>query len=327
MKLTTLLAATLLSLPLTPVLAATGSANGYPSKPITLIVPFPAGNVSDTVVRMVADELATSLKQPVVVENRVGGSGSVGLSAAARSAPDGYTLVVGTAGNLVTAPLLQKEHSFDAARDFRPIIMMAPLTMVLVARPDLPASNLGELLAMARKDSTAVSYGSLGAGSVPHLAIELLAEQAGVKMLHIPYKGSAQATTDLLGGRLSVVIDTVPPARANIAAGKIKALAVTSANRFAMLPDVPAVSETPGLQGYEAISWSGLFAPAGTPAPIVDKLHDAIDTILAKPAIKERLNQMGLEVRTSSPDEFAAYIEAERKKWKAIIDKAGIEVQ
>lgn len=325
MKFKALLLSALLSLPLA-FAASAASAGDYPTRPITLIVPFPAGNVSDTLARMVAEEMAKSMKQPVIVENRVGGSGAVGLSAAARAAPDGYTLVIGTAGNLITAPLLQKAPIFDPVNDFQPITMMAPLPMVLVARPDFPANTLAELLAMARKNPSAVSYGSLGVGSIPHLAMEMLVEQAGVKMLHVPYKGSAQATTDLLGGQVGLIIDTVPPARANINAGKMKALAVTSAERVPMIPDASPVDETAGMQGYDANSWTGLMAPARTPPDVVAKIHDVVAAILGKQEVKDRFLQMGLEVRSSSPETFAAYLRSERKKWKTIIDKVGIEL-
>jgi len=299
----------------------------YPSKPITLIVPFPAANVSDMLARAMAEDVSQALRQPIVIENKVGGSGSIGLSAAARSAPDGYTWVIGTAGALITAPMTQKSLSFDPVKDFKPVTMMAPLPMLIVARPDLPADTLAGLVKLARENPEKIDYASLGVGSFPHLAGELLKTQAKVSLLHVPYKGSSQAITDLLGGRVSIMFDTVPPAMAQIRAGKLKALAITSAESSEVAPGVPPVSATPKLDGYEAISWTGLFVPANTPDAIVQKINSAVSQALAKPAIKKQFLDRGLELKTTTPEAFAEFIANERKKWSGIVEQAGLTPQ
>lgn len=306
--------------------AADPAAN-FPNKPITLIVPFPAGNVSDMVSRLVAEEVSQTLGQPIIIDNKVGGSGSIGLSAAARSAPDGYTWVVGTAGALITAPMTQKALNFDPVKDFTPVTMTAPLPMMIVARPDLPADDVAGLLKLARENPEKVDYASLGVGSFPHLAGELLKSMAKVDLLHVPYRGSSQATTDLLGGRVSVMFDTVPPAMAQIRAGKLKALAITSAESSVVAPGVPPISATSGLEDYESISWTGIFVPAGTPDAIVKKINGAVAQALATPAIKDRFLGMGLELKSNSPEAFAEFISSERKKWDVIAKEAGLAPQ
>lgn len=307
--------------------AATDAAANFPNKPISFIVPFPAGNVSDTMVRVISEELTKILGQSIIVENRVGGSGSIGLVAAARAPADGYTWVIGTGGALITAPLMQKSPAFDPLKDFTPITMMAPLPMIMVARPDFPANTLGELLALARDNPGKYDYASLGMGSLPHLAGELLSNQAGVDMLHVPYKGSSQAVTDLLGGRVALMFDTVPPAMAQIRSGKLKPLAITSAEPTDVAPGIPPIAATPELKGYEAISWTGLLAPANTPPAIVQKVHDAVAQVLAMPAIKKRFFDMGLELQSSSPEDFGNFIASEHKKWAAIIKQANVALQ
>lgn len=325
-------AATIFSLAIT-FLAMSGLANAgstnidqYPNKPINLIVPFPAGNVSDTMVRIIAAELRKTLGQPIIIDNRVGGSGLLGMSLARRALPDGYTLVIGTGGSLITAPLLQQPPPLDAVKDFAPITLLAPLPFILVANPSVPANSLSELLALARREPGKLSYGSLGTGSVPHLAMEMLLKQAGVDILHVPYKGSTQATTDLLGGRLSVTLDTVPPVMANVKAGKLKALAVTSAKRSLVAPDIPTVAEAGNLPGYEAISWTGLLAPAGTPKAIIEKINKEVGKILEMPKIKEQLLVLGLELEGSTPEQFSSFISSEKEKWGNTIKTFGVKL-
>lgn len=308
-----------------PLAHANDPAAGYPSKPITLIVPFPAANVSDMVSRMVAEEAGKVLGQPVIVENRVGGSGSIGLSAAARSAADGYTWVIGTGGNMITAPLIQKNQNFDVEKDFRAISMLAPLPMLIVVRPDYEVSNMEDLVKLAQSKPGEVDYGSLGVGSFPHLAGELLKTHAQVDLLHVPYKGSSQALTDLMGGRVDIMFDTVPPAMTQIRAGKLKALAITSANESVVAPGIPPVSASSGLESYESLSWTGMFVPAGTPDAIVEKINAAVLTALNNQAIKERFLEIGVELKGTSPQEFDEFVKSERKKWTEIAANAGLE--
>lgn len=307
-------------------LAMAGPADNYPQKPITLIVPFPAGNVSDLLGRTVAERLTKAWGQPVIVENAVGGSGIVGLTKAARAAPDGYTIALGTAGAGVIAPMMHPTPPYDLAKDFAPITLAAPLPFILLVHPDVPARNVQELLALARQKPGALSYGSLGTGSAPHLAMEILKTMAKVDMLHVPYKGSAQASMDLLGNRVNVMFDTVPPSLPRVRSGQLRALAVSGAKRTAIAPDIPTVAEA-GIPGYEAIAWTGFLAPAGTPQPIVDKLSAEIVRILKTPEVKEMLMARGLETIGSSQAEFASYIRSEQAKWGGVLRSTGTTLQ
>nr|WP_276562052.1 tripartite tricarboxylate transporter substrate-binding protein [Alcaligenes phenolicus] len=274
---------------------------------------------------MVAEEAGKVLGQPVIVENRVGGSGAIGLSAAARSAADGYTWVIGTGGNMITAPLIQKNQNFDVEKDFRAISMLAPLPMLIVVRPDYEVSNMEDLVKLAQSKPGEVDYGSLGVGSFPHLAGELLKTHAQVDLLHVPYKGSSQALTDLMGGRVDIMFDTVPPAMTQIRAGKLKALAITSANESVVAPGIPPVSASSGLESYESLSWTGMFVPAGTPDAIVEKINAVVLTALNNQAIKERFLEIGVELKGTSPQEFDEFVKSERKKWTEIAANAGLE--
>lgn len=295
---------------------------GYPNRGITLIVPFPAGNVSDMVARLVALKLSARLDQPVVVENVVGGSGIVGLRKAARAAPDGYTLALGTAGAGVIVPMAHNPAPYDLEKDFEPITMAAPLPFFLLVHPSVPAHNVKELLQLAKARPGALTYASLGVNSAPHLAMEILKRKAGIDMLHVPYPGSSQASNDLLANRVSVMFDTVPPSLPLVRAGRLRALAVSTNQRASIAPDIPTIDES-GVPGYDASAWTGFFAPAGTPKEIVRKLHAEMAAILKSPDVGQRLTSAGLDPVGNTPEEFAAFIRAEKKKWAEAVNFAG----
>ena len=312
-------------------LAATGVAMAnpaadYPQRPITLIVPFPAGNVSDLLARTVGEQLTRSWGQPVVVENVVGGSGIVGLQKAARAKADGYTITIGTTGAGVIVPMMHPTPPYDLLKDFEPITFAAPLPFILLVHPDVPARDVKDLIALARSKPGELSYGSLGTGSAPHLAMEIFKDMAKVDMLHVPYKGSAQASMDLLGNRVQVMFDTVPPSLPRVRSGQLRALAVSGAQRTAIAPEIPTVAEA-GVPGFDAIAFTGFFAPAGTPQPIVDKLHAEIVRILKAPDVREKLLQRGLETVGNSQAEFRSYIRVEQEKWGGVLRKTNTTVQ
>lgn len=306
-------------------LAMANPAANYPQRPITLIVPFPAGNVSDLLARTVGEQLTKAWGQPVVVENVVGGSGIVALQKAARAAPDGYTIALGTTGAGVIVPLMHPTPPYDLLKDFEPITLAAPLPFILLVHPDVPAKNVKELIALARSKPGDLSYGSLGTGSAPHLAMEIFKDMAEVDMLHVPYKGSAQASMDLMGNRVQVMFDTVPPSLPRVRSGQLRALGVSGAKRTAMAPEIPTVAES-GVPGFDAIAFTGFFAPAGTPQPLVEKLHTEIVRILKSPEVKARLMERGLETIGSTREEFKDYIRGEQAKWGAVVRRTGVSV-
>lgn len=307
-------------------IAAAATAVNFPLKPVTLIVPFPAGNVSDLLARTVGEQLTLAWGQPVVVENVVGGSGIVGMQKAARANPDGYTITIGTTGAGVIVPMMHSTPPYDLLKDFEPITFAAPLPFILLAHPAVPAKSVEELIALARSKPGELTYGSLGTGSAPHLAMELFKEMAKVDMLHVPYKGSAQASMDLLGNRVQVMFDTVPPSLPRVRSGQLRALAVSGSQRIAIAPEIPTVAES-GVPGFDAIAFTGFFAPKGTPQPILDKLHADIVGILKSAAMKEKLMQRGLETVGNSQAEFRSYIRGEQEKWGGVLRKTGATLQ
>jgi tripartite-type tricarboxylate transporter receptor subunit TctC len=301
---------------------AQSPAASYPTRAITLIVPFPAGNVSDMVARLVGTRLSASVGQPVVVENVVGGSGIVGMRKAARATPDGYTIVMSTAGAGVIVPSTHNPAPYDLEKDFEPITMAAPLPFFLLVHPSVPAQNLKELLQLAKAQPGALTYASLGVNSAPHLAMEILKKSAGIDMLHVPYPGSAQASNDLLANRVNVMFDTVPPSLPMVRAGKLRALAVSTDKRATIAPEIPTIHEA-GVPGYDASAWTGFFAPAGTPKEIVRKLHAEMVAILTSPDVVQRLTAAGLDPVGNTPEQFGAFVKAEKKKWAEAV--AGVK--
>lgn len=298
-------------------------AQPYPSKPIRFIVSFPPGGSADLISRAIAPRMSEKLGQPVVVENRAGAGGMIGVDAVAKSAPDGTTIGLAAAGALTTNIHIYPSMPFHPEKDLAPISMLAMIPFFLVAHPSQPAT-LKEVIAQARSGNLA--YGHGGQGSTMHLAGELLNMMAQIKLQAVPYKGSGPVSADVLGGQVPLGVVDVPSAIANVKAGKMRALAVTSKQRISAAPEVPTFQEA-GLRGYEAVGWFGAVAPANTPKDIVNRLNTEIRSALAAPDVKERALTAGAEPHATSPEEFAAYIREETKKWGEVVRAAGIKLQ
>ena len=301
-------------------------AQEYPRKAIRLIVPFAPGGGNDTVARAIAQSAGASLGQPMVVDNRAGAGGILGAELAAKSAPDGYKLFLGGVGSHAVNPNLHARLPYDPVKDFAPITLIASAPSVLVVHPSLPARTLAEFTALAKASPGRINYASNGNGSSAQLAAVLYESMAGVQMVHVPYKGLAPALGDLLGGEVQAMFSSVVAIVPNIKAGRLRALAVTGKRRAALLPEVPTLDES-GVPGYEAGSWYGILAPAGTPQAIVAKLHEAIVHALARPEVRERLVSEGAEVIGSTPQAFAAHITAELARMGKLIRDAGIRME
>jgi len=297
----------------------------YPTKPIRFIVPFPPGGGTDIVSRLVANKLSDTLGWRIVIDNRAGAGGSIGMEAAANSAPDGYTLVMGQTSNLAVNPSLYSKLPYSPMRDFAPVslVSMIPVTLMVMAKS--PYKSVADLVNAAKARPGQVTYASTGNGTIGHLSGELLQRQAGVKFIHVPYKGAAQAFPDLLGGRLDVFLASLETALPQVKAGTIRAIAVTSAQRAPVLPDVPTVAES-GYKGFESYTWTGVLVAARTPQPIIERLNKEIAHILDMPDMKERLNTGGNPVATG-PKAFATLLKADTEKWARIVKDAGLKVE
>jgi tripartite-type tricarboxylate transporter receptor subunit TctC len=318
-KLWLLLAAALLApLPL--------SAQDYPTKPITLVVPYAAGGGNDAMARTVADKMSKTLGQQVVVENRAGAGGSTATRAVARSAPDGYTLVIGGTGTLAVNPTLYQNVGYDPRKDFAPVGLIGTSALVVTVDPKLPVHSIRELIDLAKKEPKKLNYASAGVGSGIHLGTVLFELMAGVELTHIPYRGSAPALTDLIGGHVSIYFSSLPPVLALAREGKVRALAVTDSKRSPVFPELPTVAEA-ALQGYESVLHYGIVAPAGTPAPIIAKLNAALRDALRAPDTQERMAADGTEPLPSTPAEYSADIDREELKWSAVVRKSGAKAE
>ncbi|MFC5520376.1 Bug family tripartite tricarboxylate transporter substrate binding protein [Polaromonas jejuensis] len=297
----------------------------YPSKPITVIVPFSAGGTTDILARIVGQALTAELGQSVIIDNRAGAGGNIGGQAAARSPADGYTLFMGTVGTHAINAALYKKMPFDPIKDFTPLTRVANVPNLLVANPAQPFKTVKELIAYAKAHPGQLNFGSSGNGSSIHLSGELFKTMAKVDMQHVPYKGSAPAVTDLLGNQIAIMFDNMPSAIQHVRSGKLRPIAVTTAKRSPELPNVPTIAEA-GVPGYEATSWFGLFAPAGTPPAVVSKLNSAIVKVLAKADVKKKINEQGAEVYSETPEQFSAFIQKESLKWGKVVHESGASV-
>ncbi|RCW68496.1 Bug family tripartite tricarboxylate transporter substrate binding protein [Pseudorhodoferax soli] len=295
---------------------------GYPSKPVRMIVPFPPSGSTDIVARTVADKLASALGQSVVVDNRPGATGAIGLDALARSEPDGHTIGLATIGSIAINPVVSKRLSWDPRRDFAPIGFIGATPFALLVRPDLHASSMAKFIALARSQPNGLTYATGGNGGSQHVASVLLEEMAGISMRQIPYKGSGPALVDLMGGQVDMMIEPAVSAAPHIRSGKVRVLALTGAARSPSFPDVPTVAES--VRGYEVAAWFALFAPARTPASVVARINGELRKVLSDPQVIERLSSAGVEVSTKSPDQLAAYLAQELDKWKNVVAKANI---
>jgi tripartite-type tricarboxylate transporter receptor subunit TctC len=298
----------------------------YPVKPIRLIVPFTPGGVTDTSGRYIADQLSTKLGQQIVVENRPGASGNIGSYQVASAEPDGYTLLLGFDGTLVINPHVFEKISFDTVKDFSPIGKIGDAVLILVANNNFPGKTVNDMIAISKKDPQGLSYGTSGAGSSPHIAGELLKQKTGANLVHIPYKGGGQAMTDLLGGNIPLVYTAVAGANQHIKSGRLTPLAVSSFQRSSSLPDVPTFIES-GIKDFELSSWVGLLAPAKTPRPVIMRLNQALNEILASTEGKERLNAMGITATVGSPEKFSEQIKFDLTRFGAIVKNANIKAE
>ena len=305
---------------------ATAAAQDYPTRPITLIVPYAAGGGNDVMARAAADKMSRTLGQQIVIENRGGAGGSIATRQIAKSAPDGYTLGLGGTGTLAINPTLYPNVGYDPRKDFAPVGLIATSALVVVVNPSLPVRTIPDLIALAKKEPGKLNFASAGAGSGIHLAAEYFATLAGIKLTHVPYKGSSPALTDLVGGHVSIYFSSLPPAVGLVKEGKVRALAVTSAKRSAIFPDLPTVAEA-ALPGYEAVLHYGIVAPAGTPRPIIDKLGAALRAAVMSEDLKTRLADDGAEPLPSTPEEYAADIDREETKWSAIVKASGAKAE
>ena len=309
------------------LLATTGAwAQDYPSRPVTLIVPYAAGGGNDVMARIVAEKMSRSLGQQIVIENKGGAGGSIATRQVAKAAPDGYTLGLGGTGTHAINPTLYPNVGYDPRKDFAPVGLIATSALVVLVNTSVPATTIGELIALARRDPGKLNYASAGVGSGIHLGAELFATMAGVKLTHIPYKGSAPALTDLVGGHVAIYFSSLPPAIALIREGKVRALAVTGPQRSALLPDLPTVAEA-ALPGYESVLHYGIVAPAGTPRPIVEKLNAAMQAALAEADVRERIIADGAEPLPGTPEDYAADIDREETKWSKVVRVSGAKVE
>ncbi|MEN9782859.1 MAG: hypothetical protein RJA24_202, partial [Pseudomonadota bacterium] len=301
-------------------------AQSWPTRPVRLISPFAPGGGADITSRALALKLSPALGQQVVVENRGGAGGMIGVDMATKAPADGYTMVLGTIGPIAINPSLYKKMTYDPMRDLIPVSQAANALNVLVVHPSLPAKNVKEMIAIAKARPGQMNYGSSGPGATDHLAGELFNVLAGVKMVHVPYKGGAPAMLDLVAGNVQVVFSTVSTAVAAMDSKRVRPLAMTGNQRFELMPDLPTVAEA-GLKGFEVNNWYGIFLPTGTPKDIVAKLNAEVVKALAAPDVKKRLIEAGIVATSSSPDGFTAYVKAESSKWAKVIKDAGITVE
>ncbi len=309
---------------ITMVSGVASAQSDYPSRPVTVIVPQATGGANDTIARIVTAKLSEILGQQFVVENRPGAGGNIGTAAAAKTKPDGYTLLLTTNSVQVINPWLYKNIGFDPLKDFEPVGLVASAGYVLVANSAFPANNVTELIAQAKANPGKINYASAGNGTLNHLIMEMFKQKVGIDMMHVPYKGAAAAATDVASGQVPVSVQSAPSSLTLISAGKIKALAVTNEKRIAALPNVPSISET--IPGFGSTPWYGILAPAGTPAAIVNKLNAAIKTALADKDVQEKLIKQGCEALTSTPAQFTTLLKDDLANWQKIVKDSGARV-
>jgi tripartite-type tricarboxylate transporter receptor subunit TctC len=308
------------------VAIATGAAaQGYPTRPIRMIVPLAAAGTGDTLARTVGDEMGKALGQPVVIENRPGAGGLVGTEYVAAAAPDGYTLLAVSPSHVINPALYANKATYDALKSFEPITVMANTHQVIVAHPSVPAATLKELIDYAKKNPGTLNYGSAGTGSATHLNMELFKSMAGVDIVHVPYKGSTQARNDVLSGQVQLAMDGLLPLQPLIKDGRLRPLAITSSQRARSNPEIPTIGEV--VPGYASDTWYGIIVPAGTPRDVIAKLHAAAVKALNSPPVRERLTKLGAEPVGNSPEEFRALLEREQKQWTKVVKDSGAKVE
>jgi tripartite-type tricarboxylate transporter receptor subunit TctC len=298
----------------------------YPTKPVRIIVPFPPGGPTDTQARWAAQQLNGALRQPIIAENRPGAGGISGTEVAAKSAPDGYTLLAGNPGPVTIAPIVRAKLAYDPSRDLAPVMLIAKSASCLCMHSSLPAKGLKEFVKLARAQPGRINYASPGVGTVGHLAIEFFASQAGVKLNHVPYKGAAQYVVDLLAGNIEVAQIQFAMSSGLVNQGKLKPVGVTSRIRTPLMPDVPTLAEQ-GLKGFESYNWNGVLAPAGTPPAVISRIYEVLSKALSTPEAKQLFVSQGHEIGNLGPDRYGAFLKAETQKWAEVAKKAGIPKQ
>ena len=299
---------------------------GYPNRPVKIIVAFPPGQATDQTARALAQKMSETLGQQFFIENRPGAASIIGSEAAAKAPNDGYTLFMGSSGSLAVNPGMYAKLPYDAARDFTPIAQAMKVPFFIVVRNDFPATTVKDLVAYLKANPDRVNFGSAGSGASNHLSTELFKSVAGVSMIHVPYKGSPPAVTDLLGGQIGLMFETGPLVLPHVKSGRLKFLAVGSTQRSSALPELPTIAES-GYPGFETVGWAGLLAPAGTPREIISKLNAEVVRILGQPELKERFVAMGAELVSGTPEEFGAYIKSETAKWGKVIRDSGAKAE
>lgn len=303
---------------------ALAQADDYPARPIRMIVPWPAGGASDIIGRLIGSRLGELLGQPVIVDNRAGANGQIGTAAASKAAPDGYTLIFVTSSTHSVGPSVTRKMPYDPVKDFASISRVAVASTLLVVPPQSPFTSVSALITHARANPARLDYASYGIGSAAHLAAELFAQTTDVKLTHIPYQGTAPASQALLGGQVALYFDSMASAMPLVKAGKLRALASTGTQRVLTAPEIPTVAES--VPGFDVSVWWGIQAPVGTPAPIITKLHAATVKVVAEPAVRQRLVELGTSPGTTSPEEFASYVSTEKAKWDAVVRKGAIPI-
>jgi tripartite-type tricarboxylate transporter receptor subunit TctC len=304
-------------------LALPAQAQEWPARQVTLIVPFSAGGTTDLFGRLLSQHLQQKTGQPFIVENRAGAGGNLGTQLVARAAPDGYTFLVGTVSTHAINPFLYAKLPYDTVKDFQPVSLIARLPNILVVNPSLPVNTVPELVTYLKANPDKLSYGSSGVGTSIHLAAELFKIKTGTTMTHVPFRSSGDVMNNLTGGHIELAFDNITLAWTQVKAGRLRALAVTSTERSAIAPDVPTMADT--IAGFEATSWHGVFAPAGTPKPIVDKMAAEMKRILELPDVKEKLAELGALAAPMTPEEFVKFIDGERAKWAEVVKAAGVK--
>ena len=302
----------------------TAHAENYPARPIKFVVGFPPGGSTDLVTRIVAAQMALELKQPVIVENKPGAGGNIASQFVANAPADGYTIYLGTLATHGINPVLQKNLPFDHIKDFTMVTQLGYYTNLVLVNPSTPVKTLGDWISYAKKAQRPMNFGSPGSGTSPHLTGEYFKILTGVDLVHVPYKGSGPALTDLVGGQLDVMFDNLPSALGLVQSGKLRALAITSRERVPQLPEVPTAAES-GLPDMVVDAWVGVMAPANLPKPILNSLHQAITKSVANPQVRDKLQERGVTIRTSRPDEFLAYVKSENDKWSRVVKLSGAQ--
>lgn len=298
-------------------------AQSWPARTVKIVVPFPAGGPTDVLTRYLAEKLSTQLGQPVVVENKPGAGGSIGADLVSKSAPDGYTLVMATASTHSIGPYLGK-LPYDPVKDFTPVVWVGNATNVLVISNAVPAGSVKELIELARKDPGKLNYATSGIGTISHLTSELFASMAGVKLTHVPYKGTQQSIADIASGQVAMLFDNIMTAQPNIKAGRVKAIAISSSARSPLVPELPTIAES-GLPGFQSVVWFGLLGPAGLPKPIVDRVNTEMNKTLALADVKARFAQMGFDQAGGTPAVFSQVMQRDAEKWSKVIRDAGVK--